>query len=103
MKKSNEEKVRKRYADLLIAFMREQGEDCDFIKSNVFNFPVVEDGEEGFVEIRISTPHDKEEEDAGYNKREQYKIAVADAEERKRKQAEEKAKKAKKRKEKEGN
>lgn len=70
-------------------------EDCGFIASNSFNFPVVaEDGEEGWVEIVVKVPKGtKDEEYDGYGRREQFEIEQREKAEKKAKAAEAKAKK----------
>ena len=70
-------------------------EDCGFIASNSFNFPVVaEDGEEGWVEIVVKVPKGtKDEEYDGYGRREQYEIDLKEKAEKKAKAEEAKAKK----------
>lgn len=68
-------------------------EDCGFIASNSFNFPVVaEDGEEGWVEVVVKVPKGtKDEEYDGYGRREQYEL---DKKEKAEKKAEAEKKKA---------
>lgn len=80
-------------------------EDCGFIASNSFNFPVVEDGEEGWVEIVVKVT--KDDGDDGYGKREEYEMKCSEREEKAKISAEKKAKKiakdeAKRKAEKEG-
>lgn len=66
-------------------------EDIGQIASNSFNFPVVVDGEEGWVEIVVKVP--KENGDEGYDKRVSYEIALKEKEEKEKAKAEAKAKK----------
>lgn len=47
-------------------------EDVGMVSSNSFNFPVVEDGEEGWVEIVVKVT--KDGGDDGYLKRDEYKM-----------------------------
>ena len=70
-------------------------EDCGFIASNSFNFPVVaEDGEEGWVEIVVKVPKGtKDEEYDGYGRRQQYELDLKEKAEKKAKADEAKAKK----------
>ncbi len=70
-------------------------EDCGFIASNSFNFPVVaDDGEEGWVEIVVKVPKGtKDEEYDGYGRRQQYEIDLKEKAEKKAKAEEAKAKK----------
>lgn len=70
-------------------------EDCGFIASNSFNFPVVaEDGEEGWVEIVVKVPKGtKDEEYDGYGRRQQYELDLQEKAEKKAKAEEAKAKK----------
>lgn len=70
-------------------------EDCGFIASNSFNFPVVaEDGEEGWVEIVVKVPKGtKDEEYDGYGRRQQYELDLKEKAEKKAKAEETKAKK----------
>ena len=70
-------------------------EDCGFIASNSFNFPVVaDDGEEGWVEIVVKVPKGtKDEEYDGYGRRQQYDLDLKEKTEKKAKAEEAKAKK----------
>lgn len=84
-------------------------EDVGMVSSNSFNFPVVEDGEEGWVEIVVKVT--KDGGDDGYLKRDEYKMKCAEKAEKAKVAAEKKAKKIardkklreEKKKEKEGN
>lgn len=74
----------------LIAQLLEQfsvNEDCGMVNSNTFNFPIVKDDEEGWVEIVVKVP--KYTDDEGYALREEYTMKC----EEKRVKAEEQAKK----------
>lgn len=84
-------------------------EDVGMVSSNSFNFPVVEDGEEGWVEIVVKVT--KDGGDDGYLKRDEYKMKCEEKAEKAKISAEKKAKKIardkklreEKKKEKEGN
>jgi hypothetical protein len=89
MKLANANKVRAKVLEAIMTYLVEAGEDCEQIASNSFNFPIVEDGEEGWVEIVVKIP----KEDEGYEKREEYEMKVKEKEEKKKAQAEAKAKK----------
>lgn len=84
------DKIRSQYTEELYKFFESKGEDVGMIESNSFNFPVVIDGEEGFVEIVIKVPKDLS--DDNYLKREVYADKVRQRAERAEKA---KAKKAK--------
>ena len=89
MKNSVANEVRANYISTIMSVFAEKGEDVGMIASNSFNFPIVVDGEESWLEVVVKIP----KEDEGYAKREEY---VLKCDERKAK-AEEKAKaKAKK-------
>lgn len=45
--------VRARYINQIIDFLTAQGEDVALVTSNTCNLPVVEDGEEGVLEIVV--------------------------------------------------
>ena len=78
-------------AEIMNAFV-DSGDDCGMIASNVFNFPIVKDGEEGWVEIVVKVPKGtKDEEYDGYGRREQYEL---DLKEKAEKKAEAEKKKA---------
>ena len=66
-------------------------EDCGMIASNAFNFPIVHEGEEGWVEVVVKVP--KYDGDEGYALREEYKMKVRERAEKTKAQAEAKAKK----------
>lgn len=70
-------------------------EDCGFIASNSFNFPIVaDDGEEGWVEIVVKVPKGtKDEEYDGYGRRQSYALDLQEKAEKKAKAEEAKAKK----------
>lgn len=66
-------------------------EDCGMIASNAFNFPIVHEGEEGWVEVVVKVP--KYDGDEGYALREEYEMKVRERAEKAKAQAEAKAKK----------
>ena len=66
-------------------------EDVGMVSSNSFNFPVVEDGEEGWVEIVVKVT--KDGGDDGYLKRDEYKMKCEEKVEKAKVAAEKKAKK----------
>lgn len=66
-------------------------EDVGMVSSNSFNFPVVEDGEEGWVEIVVKVT--KDGGDDGYLKRDEYKMKCEEKAEKAKVAAEKKAKK----------
>jgi len=94
MKLANANAIRTRIVrELFDRFSNE--EDCGFIASNTFNFPVVaEDGEEGWVEIVVKVPKGtKDEEYDGYGRRQSYLLDLQEKAEKKAKAEEAKAKK----------
>lgn len=73
--------VRSRLVAQLLDYVTQNvEEDVALITSGSFNFPIVEDGEEAFVEIVVKIPNDEGEE--AYGKREDYLAKVAAAKER---------------------
>lgn len=91
MKLATANKIRARALEAIMAYFIEAGEDVGQIGSNVMNFPIVEDGEEGWVEITVKIP--KEYDDEGYDKRTSYEIAVREKAEKAKAKEEAKAKK----------
>lgn len=85
MKTSSANLVRATIVENLFNHMATCGEDVGMIASNSFNFPVVHDAEEGWVEIVVKVVKDEE----GYEKRSQYDEKVAARDERKKKKEEE--------------
>ncbi len=79
------DKVRAQYVEKIFQFMEGLGEDVGMIESNSFNFPVVLDGEEGFVEVVVKVPKDRG--DDNYMKRETYADKVRERKERAEKAA----------------
>ena len=86
---ANANKIRAKVLEAIMAYFVEADEDCGQIASNSFNFPIVEDGEEGWVEIVVKIP----KEDEGYEKREEFQMKMKEKEEKKKAQSEAKAKK----------
>lgn len=79
------DKVRAQYVEKIFQFMESLGEDVGMIESNSFNFPVVLNGEEGFVEVVVKVPKDRG--DDNYMKRETYADKVRERKERAEKAA----------------
>lgn len=79
------DKVRAMYVEQIFKFLEGLGEDVGMIESNSFNFPVVVDGEEGFVEVVVKVPKDRG--DDNYLKRDTYADKVRDRKERAEKAA----------------
>ena len=101
MKTATANKVRARVIEAIMAYFVEAEEDCGMIASNSFNFPICEDGEEGWVEVVVKIPKDTGDDDDGYSKREDYamkceaKVAKQAEKERKAKERKAKSKSAK--------
>lgn len=91
MKVSVANKLRARVVEGVLAYFVEANEDCGMIASNSFNFPVVEDGEEGWVEIVVKVT--KDDGDDGYMKRDEYRLKCEEKEAKAKASAEAKAKK----------
>lgn len=84
--------VRANTAATLADFFRNAGEDVGMIASNTLNFPIVVDGEEGWVEVVVKVPKGtKDEEYDGYGRRTQYAMDCEEKAAKKAKAAEEKA------------
>lgn len=81
--------VRERYLDAIMSYFTD--EDIGRIASNSFNFPIVEDGEEGWVEIVVKVT--KDDGDDGYAKRDEYRMKCEEREAKAKERAEAKAKK----------
>ena len=96
MKLNTANKVRAKVIEAIMAYFVEAEEDCGMIASNSFNFPICEDGEEGWVEVVVKIPKDTGDDDDGYSKREDYQMKceakVAKQAEKERKAKERKAK-----------
>lgn len=91
MKNTVANKLRARVVEGVLAYFVEANEDCGMIASNSFNFPVVEDGEEGWVEIVVKVT--KDDGDDGYAKRDEYRMKCEEREAKAKERAEAKAKK----------
>lgn len=89
MKTTTANIIRERYLSAIMSYFTD--EDIGRIASNSFNFPIVEGGEEGWVEIVVKVP--KETGDEGYDKREEYTLKIKEKEEKAKASAEAKAKK----------
>ena len=84
--------MREKFTAMMLDFFKEQGEDVGQVASNVVNFPVVaEDGEEGWIEVRIVVPKG----DDGFEKREDFQWAQEEKEKKAKEKAEAKKKKMK--------
>ena len=97
MKTTTANKVRAKVIEAIMAYFVEADEDCGMIASNSFNFPICEDGEEGWVEVVVKIPKDADDDgDCGYAKRDDYQMKceakVAKQAEKERKAKERKAK-----------
>lgn len=85
MKLANANIARADVVVALMSYLNNAGEDVGQISSHELNFPIVVNGEEGWIEISVKVP--KDEADDGYLKRDSYAIAVkekAEKEEAKR-------------------
>ena len=91
MKLSLANQVRAHYTETLLNQFVQAGEDCGMITSNAFNFPVVVEGEEGWVEITVKVT--KDGGDDGYGKRDEYRMKCEEREAKAKERAEAKAKK----------
>lgn len=83
--------VRTAIIQKLYAYMEAEGEDVGMIASNSFNFPMVYDGEECFVEVVAKVV--KKDSDECYMMREDFTMKEAEKIEKKAKAEAEKAKK----------
>ena len=86
--------VRARYINQIMEFLTAQGEDVALVTSNTCNLPIVEDGEEGVLEVVVKVV--KKEYDECMQERDDYIAKCAEKaerdEERKRDAAAKKAK-----------
>lgn len=86
--------VRARYIAEIMAYLDNQGEDVALVTSNTCNLPIVEDGEEGVLEIVVKVV--KKDYDECMQERADYVAKVAEAKakkaEREKVAAEKKAK-----------
>ena len=89
MKTTTANIIGERYLTAIMSYFTD--EDISRIASNSFNFPIVEDGEEGWVEIVVKVP--KYDGDEGYALREEYEMKCKERAEKAKAQAEAKAKK----------
>lgn len=86
--------VRTRYINSIMEYLAAQGEDVALVTSNTCNLPIVEDGEEGVLEVVVKVV--KKPYDECMQEREDYVAKCADAAERKaEREREAAAKKAK--------
>ena len=96
--------VRARYINQIMEFLAEKGEDVALVTSNSCNLPIVEDGEEGVLEVVVKVV--KKPYDECMQERDDYKMKCIEAEakkaERAKAAAEKKAKAEAKKKEKAG-
>lgn len=94
MKLSIANSVRSRYINAIMAYLASQGEDVAMTASNVCNLPIVEDGEEGVLEVVVKVV--KKDYDECMQEREDYVSKCAEQAEkraeRERAAAEKKAK-----------
>lgn len=86
--------VRSRYINSIMEYLANQGEDVALVTSNSCNLPIVEDGEEGVLEVVVKVV--KKDYDECMQEREDYVAKVAEQSakraERERAAAEKKAK-----------
>lgn len=85
MKLSIANAVRARYINAIMDYLTAQGEDVALVTSNSCNLPIVEDGEEGVLEVVVKVV--KKEYDECMQEREDYKAKCADAEAKKAERA----------------
>jgi len=94
MKLSIANSARSRYISSIMDYLTAQGEDVALVTSNSCNLPIVEDGEEGVLEVVVKVV--KKDYDECMQEREDYKAKCADkatkAAEREKVAAEKKAK-----------
>lgn len=70
MKISVANEIRATHLSTIMNLFASKGEDVGMIASNSFNFPIVVDGEEAWLEVVVKIP----KEDDGYDKREEYTL-----------------------------
>ena len=76
MKLANANNARAALIADIQSFLENRGEDVGMIASNIVNFPIVVDGEEGWIEVTVKVPKGtKDEEYDGYGRREEYRIS----------------------------
>lgn len=73
--------VRSRYISAIMAYLAEQGEDVALVTSNSCNLPIVEDGEEGVLEVVVKVV--KKDYDECMQERTDYIAKVAEQAEKK--------------------
>lgn len=94
MKLINANAARARYIEKVMGFLAAEGEDIGLIASNACNLPIVEDGEEGVLEVVVKVV--KKPYDECMQEREDYIAKCAEqAEKKAKREAEAAAKKAK--------
>lgn len=90
MNTKNSNAMREKWTPIMKETLEQLGEDVGQVASNVINFPVVaEDGEEGWIEIKIVVPKSND----GFEKREDYQWKIEEQERRIKEEREEKKKK----------
>lgn len=89
MKVAMKNAIREHYIKAVHSLFDE--EDCDMITSHSVNFPIVQEGEEGWVEVIVKVPN--YDGDEGYALREEYEMKCKERAEKAKAQAETKAKK----------
>lgn len=77
--------VRSRYINAIVAYLAEQGEDVALVTSNTCNLPIVEDGEEGVLEVVVKVV--KKDYDECMQERTDYVAKVAETEAKKAERA----------------
>ena len=85
MKLSIANSARARYISSIMEYLTAQGEDVALVTSNSCNLPIVEDGEEGVLEVVVKVV--KKDYDECMQEREDYKAKCADAEAKKAERA----------------
>jgi hypothetical protein len=94
MKLANANRTRSIYINEIMAYLASQGEDVALVTSNTCNLPIVEDGEEGVLEIVVKVV--KKPYDECMQEREDYQMKLQEQAERKaEREREAAAKKAK--------
>jgi len=73
--------ARSRYISAIMAYLAEQGEDVALVTSNTCNLPIVEDGEEGVLEVVVKVV--KKDYDECMQERADYVAKVAENAEKK--------------------
>ena len=94
MKLINANAARARYIEKVMGFLAAEGEDIGLIASNACNLPIVEDGEEGVLEVVVKVV--KKPYDECMQERDDYIAKCAEqAEKKAKREAEAAVKKAK--------